>query len=478
MAGDKVDIWGKSYYLQNNAGGNNYNVPLLGILDGFLNAPSGVAGGKTTSAELNGLTVLTSALSNFLSDPDRNNGGASTVPKAYINYILLDENFRYKGGGFSRVDENPNVVKDHYLVDASVQNIQVTQNGYIYVYVSNESPVEVFFDNLQVIHTRGPVLEETHYYPFGLTIAGISSKAMSKIENKFRFNFGSELQNNEFSDGSGFDIYETPFRNYDPQIGRFNQIDPLSVFNQSSSPFSFVENNPILFIDPLGLDTFRVTGKVPKGTPSNSMIIVETPTGGTSYYIYRPGDPNADEDGLIPVGMVNAPEATIVVTPNGNRTEENEDQQGNGSANGNVTEDPVNNRRILTLDPRVQGPAADFINRVQNELGIRLRVAQALRTLEEQNNLYAQGRTRPGPIVTNARGGQSYHNFGLAIDVYMMDKNGRVDFNQVVPPAVVEIARQEGFEWGGNWRSFRDNPHFQLTLGQTLQQLRLQHGIH
>lgn len=60
----------------------------------------------------------------------------------------------------------------------------------------------------------------------------------------------------------------------------------------------------------------------------------------------------------------------------------------------------------------------------------------------------------------------------------MMDENGRVDFNQVVPPAVVEIARQEGFEWGGNWRSFRDNPHFQLTLGQTLQQLRLQHGIH
>jgi len=255
MAGDKVDIWGKSYYLQNNAGGNNYNVPLLGILDGFLNAPSGVAGGKTTSAELNGLTVLTSALSNFLSDPDRNNGGASTVPKAYINYILLDENFRYKGGGFSRVDENPNVVKDHYLVDASVQNIQVTQNGYIYVYVSNESPVEVFFDNLQVIHTRGPVLEETHYYPFGLSMAGISSKALKPnyAENKSKFNGGNELQSKEFSDGSGLEMYDAMFRRYDPQIGRWHQIDPLIELGEDVSPYAFADNNPLSFNDPLGL---------------------------------------------------------------------------------------------------------------------------------------------------------------------------------------------------------------------------------
>jgi hypothetical protein len=60
----------------------------------------------------------------------------------------------------------------------ALQKIPVTKNGYLHVYVENESPVNVFFDNLQVIHTHGALVEEAHYYPFGLTMEGISDKAI------------------------------------------------------------------------------------------------------------------------------------------------------------------------------------------------------------------------------------------------------------------------------------------------------------
>jgi len=143
-----------------------------------------------------------------------------------------------------------------------------------------------FFDNLSVVHYTGPMLEEEHYYPFGLAMAGICDKAVRShyAENKYRYNGGTEMQNHEFTDGSGLEEYETSFRMYDPQLGRFWQIDPLADISEDYSPYSFAHDNPVLLNDPFGLadDTTTLPAVVVTPPPPQSRSTVSVGVANTS----------------------------------------------------------------------------------------------------------------------------------------------------------------------------------------------------
>ena len=142
--------------------------------------------------------------------------------------------------------------------------------------------------------------------------------------------------------------------------------------------------------------------------------------------------------------------------------------------------DNVSIKRLTTLHPKLRSEVAEIlIEAEKNNVGIR--ITSAFRTPQEQDALFAQGRTSDGNVVTNAAAWQSYHNYGLAVDICLLHKDGSISYSATEDldgdkvsdwDEVTRIFKNRGWEWAGDWKTFRERPHYQKTFGYNLGDLK------
>lgn len=260
MAGDEVSAEALYYYqnpVTNQQGGTSFVSDVLVSLAQAISGSPAVSGvTKTVAADITS-QLNTSLPFQSMVNPDANND-AGNNPKAYLAILYFDERFNLieEGSETKRVSQAGNGASPLVLPMR-----KAPKNGYALVYLCNESDEMVYFDNLQVKHDRGRIIEENHYYAYGLKNAGISSRKLADamdgaIDNKYLYN------DKELIDDADLDWYDYGFRNYDPHIGRFPQLDPLTFEYPYLTPYQYASCDPIDNIDVDGLEGASATGFV------------------------------------------------------------------------------------------------------------------------------------------------------------------------------------------------------------------------
>ena len=295
-----------------------------------------------------------------------------------------------------------------------------------------------------ITNISGETVQFNSYLPFGETF--VSQKRTSTISN-YLFN------SKEVDPETG--LYYYGARYYNSRISTWLSVDPM--WEETMAPYNYTYQNPVKYIDP--------TGMSPEADYYDSKGIYLGNDGVDDGKVYQMKDThrakleNSDVNWGGQLDQKHVDEIKAVSNDLGNIED------------AFVTDDPVSDKRIQSLHPAIRMQATNFIKEANaNSSGTLIRVAQGFRTYEEQNALFAKGRTTSGGIVTKAKGGESNHNFGLAFDIVGI-KNGKVDYN-LDWKSLSTYGKNNNLNWGGNWKSFKDKPHFENMFGNSLNNLR------
>ena len=374
MSGDQiatsVDYYWPSATVNNSSanGISTLTTSLLSILANTAGVSAAVKGAIPTVNS--GLTADPNIISK-ITTPENNSSG-STQPKAYLHVLLFNEQFQFDNANsyVQQIGTTSNVVA------TLTQTVTVKKNGYAYIYFSNESNNDVYFDNFKLTDVRGQILEESHYYPFGLTMSAISSKAISfgQPDNHKKYN------GIEFDEDLSIEEYEAYYRNLDPQIGRWWQIDPKCEASinpdaveqdetipeglESVSPYASMSDDPAKHSDPLGdapccavaAEIFKWTQRVaaaieiggggPLDLPADAVAAVVEVVGVTASAVSAAIEYSNSLSQIHPLTPPAPPvttpptSTTATAKPNANQVNTNTNNQGSGEGRGKNNRKP------------------------------------------------------------------------------------------------------------------------------------------
>lgn len=242
-AGDMINASAAYYYYTNGTTGSSTGVSdALTALTGALltaNAPPiAETNGSLISSALGSSTGNFSAFIN-----SENPSGSIQTPNAYLNILFFDEQFNF----IPPDPNNPGV--GSYAIQVSEANTQdlslllqqkAPKNGWVYIYLSNESNEDVYFDNFSVSQVHSPISEEDHYYAFGEKIGGLCMVSFNKLASKYHY----QADNSEEEPNTLWNEFD--LRVYDPQIGRWTGVDPEDEF---ANPYIGMGDNPSSLTD-------------------------------------------------------------------------------------------------------------------------------------------------------------------------------------------------------------------------------------